>query len=161
MPYTIVQFTARRGMVVLVFAEAPPEFAEDDWKRPTLRPSFPFSQPSSDTQRHMRIERYGSDIIIIDKMAWDIWLVPLSASFKRTSCFVSLRFCPVVRCPRLSPPPHSVQTGCRYAATDNVFGDKCHFSCEIGHHRVGGSTQRVCQADGSWSGKEIICQGKR
>lgn len=55
-------------MVVLFFAEAPPEIAEDDWKRPTLRPSFPFSQPSSDTKRHMRIERYGSDIIIIDNM---------------------------------------------------------------------------------------------
>ena len=68
MSYTIVQFTSRRGMVVLFFAEAPPEIAEDDWKRPTLRPSFPFSQPSSDTKRHMRIERYGSDIIIIDNM---------------------------------------------------------------------------------------------
>ena len=106
-------------------------------------------------------EERGMVVTLSLSKAWETSLVQLFESLKQTSCFVSSCFCPVVRCSRLSPPPHSVQTGCRYGAKDNAFGDKCHFSCEIGHHHIGGSTQRVCQADGKWSGKAILCQGKQ
>ena len=65
----------------------------------------------------------------------------------------------VVRCARLVPPPHSIQSGC--GSLYNVFGDKCLSYCARGYNRVNGSTERVCQANGTWSGEEPFCQGKR
>lgn len=66
----------------------------------------------------------------------------------------------VVRCPRLVAPLHSFQSGCGGSSMDNVFGDKCLSYCNIGYWRVNGSTERICQANGTWSGEELYCQGK-
>jgi len=66
----------------------------------------------------------------------------------------------VVRCPRLVPPPHSIQSGCGGSSFYNVFGDKCLLYCARGYRRVNGSNERVCLANGTWSGEEPSCQGK-
>ncbi|KAJ7360022.1 hypothetical protein OS493_019110 [Desmophyllum pertusum] len=66
--------------------------------------------------------------------------------------------CELVRCARLVPPPHSVQSGCRGGSGYNVFGDKCLLYCNRGYRRVNGSTERICQANGTWSGEEPYCQ---
>ena len=66
----------------------------------------------------------------------------------------------VVRCPRLLPPPHSVQSGCGAGAMYNVFGDKCLLYCDVGYRLINGSTERICQANGTWSGQAPYCQGK-
>ncbi|KAJ7360016.1 hypothetical protein OS493_019104 [Desmophyllum pertusum] len=56
------------------------------------------------------------------------------------------------------PPPHSVQSGCGGGSGYNVFGDKCLLYCNRGYRRVNGSTERICQANGTWSGEEPYCQ---
>ena len=66
----------------------------------------------------------------------------------------------VVKCPRLQPPPHSVQSGCGAGASYNSFGDKCLLYCDIGYRQINGSSERVCQADGTWSGQAPYCEGK-
>ena len=66
----------------------------------------------------------------------------------------------MVTCPRLQPPPHSVQSGCVAGAIYNVFGDKCLLYCDIGYRQINGSSERICQADGTWSGQAPYCEGK-
>lgn len=66
----------------------------------------------------------------------------------------------VVRCARLVTPPHSVQSGCGANFMYNVFGDKCLLYCHLGYRMVNGSSERNCQANGTWSGQEPYCQGK-
>ena len=65
----------------------------------------------------------------------------------------------VVRCPHLVAPSHSLPSGCVRGSADNVFGDKCLFACDIGYRRVNGSTERICQANGTWSGEMLYCRG--
>ena len=66
----------------------------------------------------------------------------------------------MVTCPRLDPPPHSVQLGCGAGASYNVFGDKCLLYCDIGYRKINGSSERICQADGTWSGEVPHCEGR-
>ena len=66
----------------------------------------------------------------------------------------------VVRCARLVLPPHSVQSGCGGNSKYSVFGDKCLLYCHLGFRQINGSTERICQANGTWSGDEPYCQGK-
>ncbi|XP_015761109.1 PREDICTED: sushi, von Willebrand factor type A, EGF and pentraxin domain-containing protein 1-like isoform X1 [Acropora digitifera] len=65
--------------------------------------------------------------------------------------------CELVRCPRLHPPPHSIQLGCGAGSDYNVFGDKCLFYCDIGYRKVNGSNERICRANGRWSGQAPYC----
>lgn len=65
---------------------------------------------------------------------------------------------------RCLPPPfpeHSRRHGCGGGPLNNYYGDKCSFYCTPGYRRVNGSTERICQANGTWSGEEIKCEGKR
>ena len=41
---------------------------------------------------------------------------------------------------------------------DNItsYEDTCNFTCNTGYELTG-STQRLCQSDGSWSGMDIMC----
>ncbi|CAH3141747.1 unnamed protein product [Porites lobata] len=66
--------------------------------------------------------------------------------------------CELVRCPLLPPPPHSVLSGCGFGSIYNVFGDKCLYDCDIGYLKINGSSERVCQANGTWSGQPPDCQ---
>lgn len=66
----------------------------------------------------------------------------------------------MIRCPRLIPPDHSTQYGCSRGSVDNTYGDKCLLYCDVGYQRVNGSTERICQANGTWSGEEPFCEGK-
>ncbi|XP_078581987.1 sushi, von Willebrand factor type A, EGF and pentraxin domain-containing protein 1-like [Branchiostoma floridae x Branchiostoma japonicum] len=58
--------------------------------------------------------------------------------------------CTVVLCPQLTPPLRGSMTG------SNSYQDVQHFTCEIGYNLVG-SAERVCQADGTWSGSFPTC----
>lgn len=65
----------------------------------------------------------------------------------------------VVKCDRLIPPPNSILSGCRGRPLHNVFGDKCLLYCVRGYRQVNGSTERICQGNGTWSGEKPHCQG--
>ena len=56
----------------------------------------------------------------------------------------------VVRCPRLHPPPNSIQSGCVAGSDYNVFDGKCLFYCNMGYQKIKdqmresvGQTERV------------------
>ncbi|XP_068689881.1 uncharacterized protein [Montipora foliosa] len=66
--------------------------------------------------------------------------------------------CELVRCPRLHPPPHSIQSGCGAGSDYNVFGDKCLAYCDTGYRKVNGSNERICRANGTWSGQAPYCK---
>lgn len=40
------------------------------------------------------------------------------------------------------------------------FNDGCAQSCKSGFKFVSGEQKRVCRADGTWSGSELICKGR-
>ena len=65
----------------------------------------------------------------------------------------------MAKCDRLVAPPNSILSGCGGGSLHNVFGDKCLLYCFRGYHRVNGSTERICQANGTWSGEKLHCQG--
>ena len=67
--------------------------------------------------------------------------------------------CAVVRCPRLPRSSHSVQSGCGFGSMNNVFGDRCFYYCDIGYRKINGSSERACQANGTWSGQPPYCEG--
>ena len=58
-------------------------------------------------------------------------------------------------CPKLQPPRDGffVQDTC-----DNVFHAGCGVKCEPGYKLVGSSV-RLCEADGVWSGEPAKCEG--
>ncbi|KAG9262035.1 sushi domain-containing protein 2 [Astyanax mexicanus] len=58
---------------------------------------------------------------------------------------------PVVSCGWLKPPSHGRKEGTLY-----LKDAKISFSCDAGY-RLHGSEERVCQADGRWSGDETHC----
>lgn len=65
----------------------------------------------------------------------------------------------MAKCDRLAAPPHSILSGCGGGSLHNVFGDKCLLYCVRGYRRANGSTERICQANGTWSGEKPHCQG--
>ncbi|XP_067016111.1 uncharacterized protein [Acropora muricata] len=66
--------------------------------------------------------------------------------------------CELVRCPRLHPPPNSIQSGCVAGSHYNVFGGKCLFYCNMGYRKLKGSNERICREDGTWSGQALHCK---
>ena len=65
----------------------------------------------------------------------------------------------VAKCDRLVATPNSILSGCGGGSLHNVFGDKCLLYCVRGYRRENGSTERICQANGTWSGEKLHCQG--
>ena len=47
----------------------------------------------------------------------------------------------------------------RVEITGTEFNDIANFQCDEGYDLLG-SKSRVCQADGSWSGEETVCERK-
>ncbi|XP_076087390.1 uncharacterized protein LOC143057845 [Mytilus galloprovincialis] len=39
-----------------------------------------------------------------------------------------------------------------------MYGDTCHYTCDIGHALVSGNLTRTCLTDGTWDGKLPVCQ---
>jgi len=66
--------------------------------------------------------------------------------------------CELVSCPHLATLPNTVQSGCGGGAIPNVFGDRCFIGCKIGYRQINGSYERICQANGTWSGQAPYCQ---
>ena len=60
-------------------------------------------------------------------------------------------------CPALQPPVHGSITS---LSCGTSFGSQASLSCDTGY-RMTGSSQRSCQADGTWSGNTTICNGKQ
>ena len=62
----------------------------------------------------------------------------------------------LVKCPTLTSPNNGMLS-CSLGG--NGFansGDFCGFRCNNGYDLIGNST-RICQADGSWSGSDTVC----
>ncbi|GJQ65520.1 hypothetical protein Trydic_g7621 [Trypoxylus dichotomus] len=65
--------------------------------------------------------------------------------------------CEVIKCSQLSPPDHGYfvkSSACAY-----VFNSACGVRCEVGY-TLEGSSIRLCQSNGIWSGQTPICQIK-
>ena len=39
------------------------------------------------------------------------------------------------------------------------YNDGCAYSCKRGYTAISGNQARKCQADGTWSGQELVCEG--
>nr|XP_042896382.1 protein lev-9-like [Parasteatoda tepidariorum] len=61
---------------------------------------------------------------------------------------------PDLHCEDLSPPEHGI-----LKVTGEHFGQKASFSCQEGYW-LAGNTERVCQGDAKWSGKQPECKLK-
>ena len=54
------------------------------------------------------------------------------------------------------PPLHHGTASC----TGSAFQDTCTFQCDRGYELIG-SGQKVCQANGQWTGSDVVrCEGK-
>ncbi|XP_019647923.1 PREDICTED: LOW QUALITY PROTEIN: sushi, von Willebrand factor type A, EGF and pentraxin domain-containing protein 1-like [Branchiostoma belcheri] len=62
--------------------------------------------------------------------------------------------CDRVSCPALSQPANGQMNG------NNLFGDQVTFACDLGYS-LNGSISRTCQADGTWSGVQPVCNSLR
>lgn len=71
-------------------------------------------------------------------------------------CFLSSSVAPVVHCPVLAPPENGffVQNVC-----NNHFDAACGMRC-LPDFDLQGTSIRLCQADGTWSGTPASCAGK-
>ena len=61
-------------------------------------------------------------------------------------------------CPALPAPTDGAILGCPGNASVN-YDTVCQFLCNNGYKGYG-SQERICQHDGTWSGREFICQSK-
>lgn len=78
-------------------------------------------------------------------------------------------------CPRVLAPMHIIISKILFAAVDcgplsapmngsssgdlTVFPNSVLFNCDAGFI-IGGSTKRKCQANGTWSGSQTVCNGR-
>ncbi|CAH1263510.1 CSMD3 [Branchiostoma lanceolatum] len=58
--------------------------------------------------------------------------------------------CTMITCPPLSPVSSGQMSG------GNSYGDQVMFVCDVGYS-LSGSPARTCQADGTWSGTQPVC----
>ncbi|KAK5644039.1 hypothetical protein RI129_007884 [Pyrocoelia pectoralis] len=65
--------------------------------------------------------------------------------------------CETIRCPKLSPPEHGYFV--RKRDCGNVLNNACGVRCEVGYTLIGSSI-RLCQLNGTWSGETPSCQVK-
>ena len=66
---------------------------------------------------------------------------------------ISLNFTAIL-CANLSSPVNGT-----VSLDANTVGSQANYSCSEGY-TLNGTTTRVCQADGQWSGSEPICEGQ-
>ncbi|KAB0799990.1 hypothetical protein PPYR_07870 [Photinus pyralis] len=65
--------------------------------------------------------------------------------------------CETIKCPKLSPPEHGYFV--RKKDCGNVLNNACGVRCEVGYTLIGSSI-RLCQLSGTWSGDPPSCQVK-
>lgn len=66
--------------------------------------------------------------------------------------------CKLAKCPHIELPPNTLQSGCGGGKVQNIFGDKCFLYCRRGFYKESGSSERICQANGTWSGEPMHCR---
>ena len=59
-----------------------------------------------------------------------------------------------VNCGDPGQPAHSTKTGSTYTYQLTVS-----YTCDSGYTHTSGRLQRICQANGDWSGDDIVCSG--
>ena len=59
----------------------------------------------------------------------------------------------------LKPSMAVIVKGANCHSSKAVYRTVCLHYCEMGYRKVGGSTERVCQDDQTWSGSDIKCVG--
>eukprot|EP00795_Rhopilema_esculentum_P000716 gene716-10430_t len=68
--------------------------------------------------------------------------------------------CDVIKCPSLRRVDNVNITPERCINSKTNFDDGCAYSCKLGYTLVSGNQARKCQADGTWSGTELVCEDK-
>ncbi|XP_033637046.1 sushi, von Willebrand factor type A, EGF and pentraxin domain-containing protein 1-like isoform X1 [Asterias rubens] len=61
--------------------------------------------------------------------------------------------CQPIKC----PPPPEVQNGVVLTRGDLQYRSEIQYRCDTGHVPSTSETSRICQADGTWSGRDISC----
>ena len=61
----------------------------------------------------------------------------------------------VITCPPLAAPDHG-SNDCLLEGEGYLPGELCLFKCDDGY-KLGGSTSRICQDNGTWSGTTTTC----
>ena len=77
----------------------------------------------------------------------------------KVSLFLYFMFCLLllfvaVSCGEPSDVPNSIRTG-----TSFTFGSSVHYQCNTGYY-ISGSSDRMCQSSGTWSGQAPLCNGR-
>ena len=55
--------------------------------------------------------------------------------------------------------PPAIANG-QHHGSDYSYNAKVTFSCVASNFKLSGSEERICQADGTWSGTQPVCLGK-
>ena len=63
----------------------------------------------------------------------------------------------LVGCPTLTNPNNGMLSCSQGGDGFSTFGDACSFTCNNGYVLIGNAL-RICQADGSWSGSDAVCE---
>jgi len=68
--------------------------------------------------------------------------------------------CDVIQCPTLRRVDNVEIAPARCIDSKTNYDDGCSYSCKRGYTSTSGNQARKCQADGTWSGQELVCEDK-
>lgn len=103
---------------------------------------FPESHVSHAGPENRQVTLLSWEYVIACNHKIFLWSLPC--------CLLMLRYA-VVSCGSLSPPDNGKKVGTWY-----LEGDRVRFSCN-NNYQLQGSSVRVCQSSGQWSGEEAKC----
>jgi len=86
-----------------------------------------------------------------------VWLAAAQIKYRLIIRYILLPICfvTVITCAVLPAQAHGTKT---CTGKGYEYNDQCNFTCDVGYERKGSSV-RVCQADGQWSGTATTCEG--
>nr|XP_002731178.1 PREDICTED: low-density lipoprotein receptor-related protein 5-like [Saccoglossus kowalevskii] len=65
-------------------------------------------------------------------------------------------YCVAIQCSELTSPVHSSTVSC----PQPLYGSSCIHQCDVGYVVLSGNEERICQANGTWSGTTLVCQSQ-